>query len=733
MSKPDPAPTPIRTLLVANRGEIARRIIRTARAMGITTVAVFSDPDADSPHVAEADRSVRLPGATPAETYLRSALILDAATRSEADAIHPGYGFLSESGDFARVVGGAGLTWVGPPAVAIDAMGSKVEAKEIMVEAGVPTLPFLAIDTDELPDDDDVESIGWPLLVKASAGGGGRGMRVVGGPVNLRQAIASARREALAAFGDDAVFLEHYVAAPRHIEVQIVADSSGATVALFERDCSIQRRHQKIIEESPSPFVTPELRRQLSDAAVTAAKAVGYVNAGTVEFVVDGEGRPYFLEMNTRLQVEHPVTEAVTGLDLVRLQLLIAAGAPLPDAVFDAVSSGPRGHAVEARLYAEDPAKQWQPSVGRLHRFEIGLTEDHGGRGETGSPVGDGARLRVDSGFESGSVVSPYYDSMLAKVVVHAPTRLEATSALASALARARIHGLTTNRDLLVRTLRHADFEAGDTDTGFLDRYGLDTLAAPLADSRAVHRHAVAAALAGQAARRSAAVTQATIPSGYRNNPAALEESTFTSADATLTIGYRLDRSGTRLAVVEVNGEAADVDPELTVDPDGVTFGINGVRTSYLVDRCDSTVYVDGPDGSSVLCEEARFPEAHDRIAAGSAVAPMPGGVVRVAVAKGDHVEAGQALVVLEAMKMEHTVHAITSGTVTDVAVAVGDQVETGSTLVVVGPEASTPAVAGSSEEPAGTDGRIGTKEGGRPGRGKANGSGEPGRRGKAT
>ncbi|MGH9095971.1 MAG: acetyl/propionyl-CoA carboxylase subunit alpha, partial [Acidimicrobiales bacterium] len=337
-------------------------------------------------------------------------------------------------------------------------------AKEIMRGAGVPTLPWLAIEGDDLPDTGDLRALGWPLLVKASAGGGGRGMRVVAGPDDLAEALAGARREALSAFGDGTVFLERYVIDPRHIEVQILADHHGETVALFERECSIQRRHQKIIEEAPSPAVDPALRAHLTRAALNAARAVGYVNAGTVEFVLDGDGDPYFLEMNTRLQVEHPVTEAITGLDLVRLQLLIASGQPLPAEVQAAVAAGPVGHAIEARLYAEDPGSGWMPSTGTLHRFEI-------------PPAGPG--VRIDSGVESGTVVSPHYDPMLAKVIVHAPTRDEAAAALATTLADSRIHGVATNRDLLVRTLRHPSFRSGDTDTGFLDRF--DTLTEPLA------------------------------------------------------------------------------------------------------------------------------------------------------------------------------------------------------------------------------------------------------------
>jgi propionyl-CoA carboxylase alpha chain len=691
VTDPSPTITPIHTLLVANRGEIARRIMRTARAMGITTVAVYSDADADSPHVAEADLAVRLPGVAPADTYLRSALILDAASRAGADAIHPGYGFLSESGDFARVVDGAGFIWVGPPATAIDAMGSKIGSKELMRSAGVPTLPSITIDDDTPPDDVAADSLGWPLLVKASAGGGGRGMRIVPGPVSLREAVAAARREAASAFGDDTVFLERLVVDPRHIEVQIVADAYGDTVALFERECSIQRRHQKIIEEAPSPMVTPELRARLVEAAVAAARAVGYVNAGTVEFVVDKSGNPYFLEMNTRLQVEHPVTEAITGLDLVRLQLLIAGGMPLPAQVHDAIATGPQGHAIEARLYAEDPAHDWLPSTGTLHRFEIGSPPEDG--------VETGIDVRVDSGVESGSVVSPHYDPMLAKVIVHASTRPEAAAALAGTLARARIHGVTTNRDLLVHTVRHPEFLAGATDTGFLDRHGLKQLAEPLAGTDARRRHALAAALAGQALRRRETPVQSTIPSGFRNNASSLQHVTYEAGGATVVVGYRFERFGTSLAEVEIDGSNLDIDA-IVMEPGSVSLTTGGVTRRYRVDQVGAVAGVDGPDGSSTLVELPRFPLDSQHIAEGSALAPMPGGVVRVAVAVGDIVERGQVLVVLEAMKMEHTVHATAGGTVTEVDVAEGDQVETGRILVVVEGDADAEGDASATGDP---------------------------------
>jgi propionyl-CoA carboxylase alpha chain len=666
--------TPIRTLLIANRGEIARRIMRSAHAMGITCVTVYSDADADSPHVAEADLAVRLVGVSPADTYLRIDLILDAASRCSADAVHPGYGFLSESGPAARAVTGAGLVWVGPSADAIDAMGSKVGSKELMRTAGVPTLPSITVIGDVVPTAEEVDSLGWPLLVKASAGGGGRGMRIVPGPEDLAEALTGARREARSAFGDDTVFLERYVTDPRHIEVQVLADRYGDTVALFERECSIQRRHQKIIEEAPSPVVTAELRARLTEAALSASRAVGYENAGTVEFVLDENGDPYFLEMNTRLQVEHPVTEAITGLDLVRLQLLIASGAALPPEVHAAVEAGPVGHAIEARLYAEDPASGWLPSTGTLHRFEIPI-------GDPGSDPG--SRVRIDTGVESGSVISPHYDPMLAKVVVHAPTRDEAISTLAATLDRSRIHGVTTNRDLLVRTLRHVGFRRGDTDTGFLDRVGLSILAEPLAGRAATERHALAAALGAQAQRRSQARVQPNIPTGFRNNPSTLQISTFDSHHGVVAVGYRFDRSGRRLDRVEIDGTPVDT-RVVSAGPGEVTLTVENITRRYRLERVGGTTYVDGSDGSSVLVEHERFPIPGSQAAPGSSLAPMPGGVVRVAVAVGDEVEPGQLLVVLEAMKMEHAIHASAAGTVSEVDVSVGDQVETGRLLVVM-------------------------------------------------
>ncbi|WP_460368796.1 acetyl-CoA carboxylase biotin carboxylase subunit, partial [Actinocorallia lasiicapitis] len=463
----------ITRVLVANRGEIARRVFRSARSLGIATAAVFSDADAGSPHAADADAAVLLPGSSPADTYLRGDLVIEAALAMKADAVHPGYGFLSENAGFARAVADAGLTWVGPPPAAIEAMGSKIEAKKLMAAAGVPVLPEL--------DPETVAAADLPILVKASAGGGGRGMRIVRELGELAEEVASARREAQSAFGDPAVFCEPLLERARHIEVQILADAHGTVWALGERECSIQRRHQKIIEEAPSPAVSAALRAELSAAAVDAAKAIGYVGAGTVEFMLAADGRFFFLEVNTRLQVEHPVTEAIYGLDLVALQLGIAEGDALP-----AEPPVPSGHAIEVRLYAEDPALDWRPASGTLHTFEVPGVEAEF----------DLAGLRLDSGVESGSVVGVHYDPMLAKLIAYGPTRQAAIRRLARALRGARIHGVTTNRDLLVRILEEETFRAGDTHTGYLDEVGLDGLSRPLADAEAVALSALAVALA---------------------------------------------------------------------------------------------------------------------------------------------------------------------------------------------------------------------------------------------
>ncbi|MFE9747492.1 acetyl/propionyl/methylcrotonyl-CoA carboxylase subunit alpha [Saccharothrix saharensis] len=617
----------IRRLLIANRGEIARRVIRTCREVGISPVAVFSDPDERSPHVREADAAVRLPGATPAETYLRGDALVAAALAAGADAVHPGYGFLSENAAFARAVLDAGLTWVGPDPGVVEAMGSKVAAKERMAAAGVPVLPEL-----------DPESADeFPLLVKASAGGGGRGMRVVRSAAELAGQVAAARREAESAFGDGTVFCEPLLEHARHVEVQVLADAHGTVWALGERECSIQRRHQKIIEETPSPAVTPSARERLVDAATKAARAIGYVGAGTVEFLFTDDGSFHFLEVNTRLQVEHPVTEEVFGVDLVAWQLAIAEGARLP-----AEPPPPHGHAVEARLYAEDPAHDWRPASGTLHRFAV--------------PGG----VRVDSGVEDGSEVGVHYDPMLAKVIAWAPTRHAAIRKLAAALDRAEVHGLVTNRDLLVRTLRHPEFGAGRTHTGFLDQHGLTT-----PEPVDVRPAALAAALALAERRRTG------LPPGWRNVRSQPQRTAFEHGDDVVEVDYRHTRAGveTSLDVVVV-----------AASPDEVTFERAGVRTTYPV-----AVYGDRVEvGAVSLKLRPRFPEPEAKVAEGATIAPMPGTVVRVAVEPGQQVEAGAELLVLEAMKMEHRVLATTGGAVAEVLVRSGQQVDAGDVLAVV-------------------------------------------------
>ncbi|MFC5951880.1 biotin carboxylase N-terminal domain-containing protein [Pseudonocardia lutea] len=657
----------IQKLLVANRGEIAARVMRTAHALGIATVAVHSDPDADAPFVRLADEAVRLPGASPSETYLRGELVIEAARATGADAVHPGYGFLSENAGFARDCAAAGLTFVGPSPEAIASMGSKLEAKALMDKAGVPVLPGATVD--ESSDLSAIAAdIGFPVLVKAAFGGGGRGMRVVHDPAELADAVAGARREAASAFGDGTVFLERFVVDPRHVEVQIVGDTHGEVVHLFERECSIQRRYQKIVEESPSPAVDDGLRAELGAARVAAGKAIGYTGAGTVEFVLDQDGRFFFLEVNTRLQVEHPVTELVTGLDLVALQLRVAEGEPLPPEVTGAVLAG---HAIEVRLYAEDVPAGFLPATGTLHRFRIP----------------DLPGVRVDTGVEDGSVVGPHYDPMLAKVIAHGRTRAEAARTLARALQRAEIHGVTTNRDLLVGILREEEFLAGRTDTGYLTRHGELVSGTGCSDTTR-HARAVAAALASQAANRAAAQVLGGLPSGWRNVGGMPQRAAYTLGDETLEVAYAFRRGG---LTASVNGEPLAV-RLLDATPGEVELEVDGVRRGYTVHRVPGWCFVDGPDGSAALAEVPRFADPDAVAHAGSLLAPMPGGVVRVLAAPGDAVTAGQALVVLEAMKMEHTVVAPVDGVVGEVRAGPGDQVETGQVLAVVEEPAEKPA-----------------------------------------
>lgn len=658
--------TRISKLLIANRGEIASRVIRTARNLDIQCVAVFSDPDAGAPYVDEADEAVRLPGASPEDTYLRAEAVIAAARAAGADAVHPGYGFLSENADFARACAAAGLVFVGPSADAIAAMGSKTRAKEIMSQAGVPVLPGLTVpDGTEIPDLSSRADLRFPLLIKAAYGGGGRGMRVVTEPGELAGAIAAARREAQSAFGNGTVFAERLVERPRHIEVQVFADTHGNVVPLFERECSIQRRYQKIIEEAPSPAVDDALRTELGNAAVLAAKAIGYVGAGTVEFILDESGKFFFLEVNTRLQVEHPVTEAVTGLDLVALQLAVAEGGPLPS---DVTRASIRGHAIEARLYAEDPGCGYLPVTGTLRTFTV-----------PGLPG-----IRVDAGVRDGSEVSIHYDPMLAKVIAHAPTRPEAARLLARALAGSRVHGVVTNRDLLVGILREEEFLEGRIDTGYLERHTPADLIKP--DTRRDEVHSVAVALADQALRRSQAPVLSAVPSGWRNVPSQPQRVSYATGDRAIEIAYRVMGNGA--AEVTVDGGDPRAVRLYESGPDRPDLEIDGIRRIVTVARDGDARYADSALGASVLAEAPRFPKPESEVNSGSLTAPMPGTVVRVEAAGGDQISAGQVLVVLEAMKMEHPVRAPRDGTLGRVAVTPGQAVDTGAVLAVLDEEA---------------------------------------------
>ncbi|WP_329218401.1 ATP-grasp domain-containing protein [Streptomyces sp. NBC_01485] len=611
----------ITSVLVANRGEIACRVFRTCGELGIRTVAVHSDADENALHARVADTAVRLPGAAPADTYLRADLIVKAAVAARADAVHPGYGFLSENADFARAVLDAGLVWIGPPPDAIEAMASKTRAKELM---GLTPLSAR-----------DVTESDLPVLVKAAAGGGGRGMRVVRRLEELDAALESARAEATSAFGDGEVFVEPYVDAGRHVEVQILADTHGTVWALGTRDCSLQRRHQKVIEEAPAPGLSGSLEEELKGLAVHAARAVDYVGAGTVEFLV-ADGRAHFLEMNTRLQVEDPVTEAVFGLDLVAEQIRVAEGARLSPSPPHA-----RGHAIEARLYAEDPANDWTPQTGTLHRLTV--------------PAG----VRMDTGYEGGDEIGVHYDPMLAKVVAHAPTRAEALRKLAGALERATVHGPTTNRDLLVRSLRHEEFTSARMNTAFYDRH-LPELTTPPRDP-----HAPLAAALAQASTASRF-------GGWRNLPSQPQTKRYGVGGEAQEVHYRHTRTGLTADGVHV----------VHADADLVVLEVDGVRHRFEIARYGDQVHVN----TTALTALPRFPTPQTQHAPGSLLAPMPGTVVKLApgLITGSSVEAGEPLMWLEAMKMQHRISAPVTGRVTEVAVTPGQQVTVGMLLAVV-------------------------------------------------
>jgi len=656
----------MKRILVANRGEIARRVFRTARAMGIETVAVYSEPDADAPFVRDADIAIPLRGATSAETYLDVDQILDAVRRSGADAVHPGYGFLSENAGFAEQMMAAGVTWIGPTPESIRAMALKVEAKRLAASAGVPLVPGA-----ELGDGVDAAAaaaeVGYPLLVKASAGGGGKGMRIVEQPGDLTEALESARREAQASFGDATVFLERYLTESRHVEVQVFGDTHGTVVHLGERECSIQRRHQKIVEESPSPGLAVHLAEPMYAAATSLARSIGYVGAGTVEFIVAGEGESqefFFLEMNTRLQVEHPVTEMVTGLDLVEWQIRVARGESLPRSQEEIA---PCGHAIEVRLYAEDPSRGYLPNTGTLECFE--------------TPEG----LRVDSGVESGSVVSAYYDPMLAKVIAHAADRPTATAVLARGLRSSRIHGLVTNRESLVAILQSERFVSGDTTTAFLD-YEPSTLA-PEIPAAVLDRHLTAIAAQG-------GDEVAGVPRGWRNVPSVPELIGVTpvGAEEGPTIAYRETRDGLSINVVPA-GVNAHLDDgrhvgmaRVHVAGSRVTVMLDGVRASHNVAVYAELLCVDDGLWSTQWRIRPRFPDLEAGASAAGPSTPVPGTVTVVEVSPGDRVTAGQTLVILEAMKMEHRITADTDAIVSEVLVEPGQSVDAHQVVAVLAP-----------------------------------------------
>lgn len=683
----------IEKLLIANRGEIASRIQRTAHAMGIATVAVYSDADADAEFVEIADEAVRIGPPPSVDSYLRQDRIIAAAKLTGADAVHPGFGFLAENADFARAVAEAGLIFVGPSPEAIAAMGSKQEAKRAVSKAGVPVIPGYSGDdqsTERLAK--EARDMGFPVLLKASAGGGGKGMRIARSDEGLEAAIESAKREARNAFGDDTLLIEKYIDNPRHVEIQILGDTHGKLLHLFERECSIQRRHQKIVEESPSPALDAKLRAEMGEAALKVGRVVSYHNAGTVEFILAPDNSFYFLEVNTRLQVEHPVTEAITGVDLVREQLRVAQGEAL---TLTQESLELSGAAVEVRLYAEDPSSGFLPTSGPVVDFHL--------------PPMD---IRVDAGLRSGDTVSIYYDPMLAKIIAHAPTRAEATQKMIYALERLSVQGLTTNREFLLQVLRHPEYQQGNTDTHFIQKH----LAAPAAeDTTGANDLAVSAALAcvsrHQLSRQKRGVLPGLEP-GYQNNRFRKEWIDFQVGDAEWRVSY-LNLGHGRFEVSvgahpqgeqelrpgEPAPEATQLQLELaSPEPGDIAFtwmslaeaaqeakeqGLSRRQRARLVWQ-GSTCFVQYQGRAFALKELPRFRDRSQETEKGALTAPMPGKVVQVNVEDGAEVEAGATLVVLEAMKMEHAVKAPEAGTVQRVEVAVGDQVEESQVLVVL-------------------------------------------------
>ena len=660
-------------ILIANRGEIACRVIKTARRLGIKTVAVYSDADRAARHVAIADEAVHIGPSAARESYLVAEKIIEAAKRTGAQAIHPGYGFLSENAGFAEACAKAGLVFIGPPPAAIRAMGSKSEAKKIMEKARVPLVPGYHGD-DQSPDllAKEAARIGFPVLIKASAGGGGKGMRVVEAAEKFADALAGAKREAKAAFADDHVLVEKYLTRPRHIEIQVFADGHGDCLYLFERDCSIQRRHQKVIEEAPAPNMDPARRKAMGEAAVAAAKAIGYQGAGTVEFIADQDGTFFFMEMNTRLQVEHPVTEAITGQDLVEWQLVVAAGGKMPLRQDELRIDG---HAVEVRLYAEDPARNFLPSTGTL--VHLKLPEE-------------GAHVRVDTGVRQGDTVTPFYDPMIAKVIVHDRDRTSALRRMAALMGETEVVGVTTNAGLLKALCSHPAFVGGEVDTGFIERHR-ETLFAALApaDDRAF----AVATLARLVEWRDRVPTAGDPHSpwneqnGFRLLDEGHDEVRWKDGEREVTvIARRLRGGGLRLELPggaqEARVQRAD-DGKLAIGLGGDTFVATVVRRVAIDGGVDYTLFADGRSRRLRLVDPLDLSMYEAAGAAEATVrAPLPGKIIDLKVKAGDKVGKGQPLLVLEAMKMEHTLAAPADGTIKSVRYAVGEQVNEGAELV---------------------------------------------------
>jgi len=673
-------------ILIANRGEIACRVAATARRMGIKTVAVYSDADAQAKHVQVCDEAVHIGGSAPKDSYLRWERILQAAKDTGAQAVHPGYGFLSENEDFAKACAAAGLVFIGPPASAILAMGLKAESKQLMEKAGVPLVPgYHAADQDPALLQREADRIGYPALIKASAGGGGKGMRVVNSSAEFVDALASCKREAINSFGDDAVLIEKYVQRPRHIEIQVFGDTHGNCVYLFERDCSVQRRHQKVLEEAPAPGMTEALRKQMGEAAVAAAKAVNYVGAGTVEFIVEQTAydKPesmkfYFMEMNTRLQVEHPVTEAITGLDLVEWQLRVASGEPLP---LQQSELRIHGHAIEARICAENPDNNFLPATGTLAVYRKPKCSSF----ELANASSAGGSVRVDDGVREGDSISPFYDSMVAKLIVHGDTREQALARLDEALSQTRIVGLTTNVQFLRHIIRTDSFVTAKLDTALIQRedkalFGQEAVGLPLAAASVV-AHTLHQELA-QVGHDPFSQRDGWCAYGVATRPFGFN---FHGASYTAVLRYLAD-GVLQLAV----GEGDDaVSGTLAWRAEGdalhVSFAEQTARVQVFIEAQshEEVAHVFAPQGATRITVVDALAHAGDtQEAGGRLTAPMPGKVVSFAVAAGDKVKAGQPLAVMEAMKMEHTIAAPADGEVLELLYAPGDQVTEGAELL---------------------------------------------------